>query len=259
MRSSRDRAARALTPPDLSREENAEGVKRRKEAVPDKTASSFALPPSFTSTFACRCRAQRPQGTEQTAPGCGRKVMAKQTHRVILMISVLVLCLPEPFLTLLLRAGTSSTQETRTHLQSLCKAAVSPAAVGCVAVPCQPGDRWGLGVSGGCVLKRPSHPVWEGCGGLGGTPWLRVGLGHGLLSPLPDAQTGSRPSPPPLASCQSLKKRDLRAAGNQWGGGEALCPPGLVPAQQWDPGQVEGMGKGSLEGVSREVFAGSCR
>lgn len=231
--------------------------------MPDKTASSFALPPSFTSTFACRCRAQRPQGTEQTARGCGRKVMAKQTHRVILMISVPVLCLPEPFLTLLLRAGTSSTQETRTHLQSLCKAAVSPRSRGVRGCALPAWGQVGTGGPGGLsardLLQGPLHPVWEGCRGLGGTPWLRVGLGHGLLSPLPDAQRGSRPSPPPLASCQSLKKRDLRAVSNQWGGGEALCPPGLVPARLWDPGGVEGVGKGSLEGVSREVFAGSCR
>lgn len=171
--------------------------------MPDKTASSFALPPSFTSTFACRCRAQRPQGTEQTARGCGRKVMAKQTHGVILMISVLVLCLPEPFLTLLLRAGTSSTQETRTHLQSLCKAAVSPRSRGVRGCALPAWGQVGTGGPGGlCEPGSAAGTLAPGLGrvqGAGRDPMAPCGAGTRAVVTSP--RCSDRLQALPTASC----------------------------------------------------------
>lgn len=57
------------------------------------------------------------------------------------------------------------------------------------------------GPAAGTFVPACAAPVWEGC-----SPWLCAWLRHWLPSPLSNAQAGAGPSPPPLASCQSLKK-----------------------------------------------------
>lgn len=69
-----------------------------------------------------------------------------------------------------------------------------------------PGSVCSEGPAAGTFVPACAAPVREGCSALGGTPWLRVWLRPWLPSPLADAQAGAGPSPPPLASCQSLKK-----------------------------------------------------
>lgn len=199
----------------------------------NKLAWSFGLPPSF-ATHLCLPVPGSAHPRERTdCPGGGRqKVMAKQTPGAAALGpwchfndfcagSVFTSTLPNPAPLCTRLPGTATQRHAPTHnlhartsvqsghpLPQLWCAWLCPASLGSDGDQGSRGSVCREGPAVGTLAPTCADPVWEGCSGLGGTPWFRVWLRYRLSLPLPDAQAGTGPSssPLPLASCQSLKK-----------------------------------------------------
>lgn len=259
MRSSRGRAARALTPPYLSREENAEGVKCRKEDVLNKPASSFGLPPSFTSHPRLPVPSE-PARERTDSPGARVKGDGKANpwchFHDFCAGSVFTPTLPNPapLCRNLLDAG-----DTHPPAISVQSSRVPPAAVGCAAVPRQPGDRWG---PGGCVqgvcCRDPCTPSGR-VQGAGRDPEAPCGAGTWAVVTSPRGSDRHQALPTTSCFLPEPQIKGFERCQQSVRRGRSSLPPRACPSLAVRSWGEEGVGKGPLEGVSREVFAGSCR